>query len=86
MRLYSTPDKIFRYFSTIKIIVGDYCEIFMTPADFLRAMTPDVKQPDGGSFSIYWCWRIINKKAQLTVGTGLIKLKVLCMGFGFFRL
>lgn len=47
MRTYSTPDKIFRYFATVKIVYGDYSEVFMTPDDFIRAITPGTKQPDG---------------------------------------
>lgn len=50
MRSYSTPDKIFRYFATIRIQFGDSTEIFMTPDDFLRAITPNLKQPDGNFF------------------------------------
>ncbi|XP_017486245.1 PREDICTED: calcium uptake protein 1 homolog, mitochondrial-like [Rhagoletis zephyria] len=48
IRLYSNPEKIFRYFASIKIVYnnGD-SEIYMTPDDFLRALTPGVKQPDG---------------------------------------
>ncbi|KAH1013476.1 hypothetical protein HUJ04_002460 [Dendroctonus ponderosae] len=45
MRSYSTPDKIFRYFATVKLI-GESNEVYMTPDDFLRAITPGVKQPD----------------------------------------
>ncbi|CCF23405.1 Calcium uptake protein 1 homolog, mitochondrial [Caenorhabditis elegans] len=49
LRLYSTPDKIFRYFATLKIIdpnedSGRF-EVFMTPEDFLRSFTPGVMQP-----------------------------------------
>ncbi|XP_061710448.1 calcium uptake protein 1 homolog, mitochondrial-like isoform X1 [Cydia pomonella] len=47
MRSYSTPDKIFRYFATVKLTVGDNTEVYMTPDDFLRAITPGMKQPDG---------------------------------------
>ncbi|CAG9785175.1 unnamed protein product [Diatraea saccharalis] len=47
MRAYSTPDKIFRYFATVKLTYGDSTEIYMTPDDFLRAITPGMKQPDG---------------------------------------
>ncbi|CAB3360467.1 Hypothetical predicted protein [Cloeon dipterum] len=48
MRQYSTPDKVFRYFATLQVCHpnGDY-EVFMTPDDFLRSMTPGLKQPDG---------------------------------------
>ncbi|KAF1758069.1 hypothetical protein GCK72_014527 [Caenorhabditis remanei] len=50
LRLYSTPDKIFRYFATLKIIdpddeSGRIFEVFMTPEDFLRSFTPGVMQP-----------------------------------------
>lgn len=47
MRSYSTPDKIFRYFATVKLTYGDITEVYMTPDDFLRAITPGMKQPDG---------------------------------------
>jgi len=49
IRQYSTPDKIFRYFATLKVAADeqDKAEIFMTPDDFLRSITPGVKQPDG---------------------------------------
>lgn len=47
MRAFSTPDKIFRYFSTVRIVSNSNTEIFMTPDDFLRAITPNMKQPDG---------------------------------------
>ncbi|XP_066991241.2 calcium uptake protein 1 homolog, mitochondrial isoform X2 [Anabrus simplex] len=47
IRLYSTPDKIFRYFATVKVIRGTEVEIFMTPDDLLRSISPGAKQPDG---------------------------------------
>jgi len=47
MRSYSTPDKIFRYFATVRILLGETTAVFMTPDDFLRAITPGMKQPDG---------------------------------------
>lgn len=50
MRSYSTPDKIFRYFATVKLTFGENTEIYMTPDDFLRAITPGMKQPDGTFF------------------------------------
>jgi len=48
IRDYSTPDKIFRYFATLKVNQGggDY-EVFMTPDDFVRSITPGMKQPEG---------------------------------------
>uniref|UniRef100_A0A7M4ERK3 Calcium uptake protein 1, mitochondrial n=2 Tax=Crocodylus porosus TaxID=8502 RepID=A0A7M4ERK3_CROPO len=47
IRAYSTPDKIFRYFATLKVINehGD-SEVFMTPQDFVRSITPNEKQPE----------------------------------------
>ncbi|KRT82566.1 hypothetical protein AMK59_4833, partial [Oryctes borbonicus] len=36
LRAFSTPDKIFRYFATVKIITPFGTEVFMTPDDFLR--------------------------------------------------
>lgn len=47
MRTFSTPDKIFRYFATVKLIHGESSTVYMTPFDFLRAITPGLKQPDG---------------------------------------
>lgn len=45
IRAYSTPDKIFRYFATLKVVQNG--EIYMTPEDFVRSITPGIKQPDG---------------------------------------
>lgn len=50
MRAYSTPDKIFRYFATVRVTSLEGTEIYMTPDDFLRAITPGMKQPDGKIF------------------------------------
>ncbi|XP_022244268.1 calcium uptake protein 1 homolog, mitochondrial-like isoform X2 [Limulus polyphemus] len=48
IRAYSTPDKIFRYFATLRVCNEQgYTELFMTPEDFLRSITPGIKQPDG---------------------------------------
>ncbi|KAH8866923.1 Calcium uptake protein 1 like, mitochondrial [Schistosoma japonicum] len=47
IRAYSTPDKIFRYFATLKSVEEDSETIYMTPEDFLRSITPGIKQPDG---------------------------------------
>lgn len=48
IRAYSTPDKIFRYFATLKVMnpSGDW-EVFMTPEDFVRSITPGMLQPEG---------------------------------------
>ncbi|KAK7113550.1 calcium uptake protein 1, mitochondrial-like isoform X2 [Littorina saxatilis] len=45
IRAYSTPDKIFRYFATLKVVQDG--EIYMTPEDFVRSITPGTKQPEG---------------------------------------
>jgi len=47
IRAYSTPDKIFRYFATVKVTSLEGTEVYMTPDDFLRAITPGMQQPDG---------------------------------------
>lgn len=50
MRAYSTPDKIFRYFATVRVTSLRGTDVYMTPDDFLRAITPGMKQPDGNIF------------------------------------
>ena len=46
IRAYSTPDKIFRYFATLKVVEQDGCKnIYMTPEDFVRSITPGMIQP-----------------------------------------
>lgn len=67
MRSYSTPDKIFRYFATVKLTYGETTEVYMTPDDFLRAITPGMKQPDG-IFILYYVF----------FGCGLFYLKPAC--------
>ncbi|XP_053676449.1 calcium uptake protein 1 homolog, mitochondrial [Anopheles nili] len=47
LRTFATADKVFRYFSTIKLIHGESSTVYMTPYDFLRAITPGMKQPEG---------------------------------------
>ncbi|XP_071455464.1 calcium uptake protein 1 homolog, mitochondrial isoform X2 [Hetaerina americana] len=48
IRQYSTPDKVFRYFATLMVVHHNgENEVYMTPDDFLRSMTPGVKQPEG---------------------------------------
>lgn len=47
LRAFSTPDKIFRYFATVKVVHQESTSIYMTPFDFLRAITPNMKQPEG---------------------------------------
>jgi len=56
IRAYSTPDKIFRYFATVKVINLEDIEIYMTPNDFLRAITPNMQQPNGRTFKVLLYW------------------------------
>ena len=47
IRNYSTPDKIFRYFATLKVKQQYGDEIYMTPEDFVRSLMPGSLQPQG---------------------------------------
>lgn len=48
IRQYSTPDKVFRYFASLKVVhIGEDNEVFMTPEDFVRSLTPGKVQPPG---------------------------------------
>jgi len=47
IRQYSTPDKVFRYFATFKMVdEKGNSEVMMTPQDFLRSISPGEKQPE----------------------------------------
>lgn len=48
LRAFSTPDKIFRYFATVKIMHFESTHVFMTPDDFLRAITPGLGPAPNG--------------------------------------
>lgn len=63
IRAYSTPDKIFRYFATLKVISepGE-SEVFMTPQDFVRSITPNEKQPEHLGLDQYIVKRFDGKK------------------------
>ncbi|XP_008834853.1 calcium uptake protein 1, mitochondrial isoform X6 [Nannospalax galili] len=63
IRAYSTPDKIFRYFATLKVInePGE-TEVFMTPQDFVRSITPNEKQPEHLGLDQYIIKRFDGKK------------------------
>ncbi|XP_064125773.1 calcium uptake protein 1, mitochondrial isoform X2 [Loxodonta africana] len=63
IRAYSTPDKIFRYFATLKVInePGE-SEVFMTPEDFVRSITPNEKQPEHLGLDQYIIKRFDGKK------------------------
>ncbi|XP_039950740.1 calcium uptake protein 1 homolog, mitochondrial isoform X2 [Bactrocera tryoni] len=47
IRAYSTPDKIFRYFATVRLTTATSTEVCMTPDDFLRSIYPGMMQPEG---------------------------------------
>ncbi|KAM7351979.1 mitochondrial calcium uptake 1 isoform 2-T3 [Cochliomyia hominivorax] len=47
IRQFSTPDKIFRYFATVRLTTQHSTTVCMTPDDFLRSIYPGIKQPDG---------------------------------------
>lgn len=78
MRSYSTPDKIFRYFATVKLINNDYTEVFMTPDDFLRAITPGMKQPDGLGLDQYKRYdpKTVQQKLELALDEDSIFYKL----------
>lgn len=63
IRAYSTPDKIFRYFATLKVISehGE-SEVLMTPEDFVRSITPNEKQPEHLGLDQYIIKRFDGKK------------------------
>uniref|UniRef100_A0A182YFD1 Uncharacterized protein n=1 Tax=Anopheles stephensi TaxID=30069 RepID=A0A182YFD1_ANOST len=62
LRTFATADKVFRYFSTIKLIHGETSTVYMTPYDFLRAITPGMKQPEGNCCSILLCFSVFVNK------------------------
>ncbi|XP_008320507.1 calcium uptake protein 1, mitochondrial isoform X4 [Cynoglossus semilaevis] len=63
IRAYSTPDKIFRYFATLKVI-GEHgdTEVYMTPQDFIRSITPNEKQPENLGLDQFMVKRYDGKK------------------------
>lgn len=77
IRAYSTPDKIFRYFATLKVInePGE-TEVFMTPQDFVRSITPNEKQPEHLGLDQYIIkrfdgkefWQVLTQQHVLSVG------------------
>ena len=54
IREFSTPDKIFRYFATVRVeFETGKKEIFMTPKDFMRSITPGELQPSNLGLDLY---------------------------------
>ncbi|XP_056630498.1 calcium uptake protein 1 homolog, mitochondrial isoform X1 [Diorhabda sublineata] len=80
IRHYSTPDKVFRYFATLQIPgpTIDQHEIYMTPDDFLRSMTPGLKQPDGLGLDQYRRYdpKTVHQKLELTLDEDSIFFKL----------
>ena len=70
IRAYSTPDKIFRYFATVNIKDPESKEynIYMTPEDFLRSITPGQIQP-----TEYGLDKYMNIKLEVGGGGGVVK-------------
>lgn len=67
IRAYSTPDKIFRYFATLKSVDEDGECIYMTPDDFVRSITPGIKQPDGLDLDNFLRYDPKNEPLQLNI-------------------
>ncbi|CAH0557918.1 unnamed protein product [Brassicogethes aeneus] len=80
IRHYSTPDKVFRYFATLQVqgATVDQHEIYMTPDDFLRSMTPGLKQPDGLGLDQYRRYdpKTVQQKLELTLDEDSIFYKL----------
>ncbi|KAL3102006.1 hypothetical protein niasHS_003415 [Heterodera schachtii] len=69
IRAYSSPDKIFRYFATIKLHYEDGSfDIFMTPEDFVRSLTPGVIQPRKYGLDKYKVYNAEEVKEHLPSG------------------
>ena len=67
IRAYSTPDKIFRYFATLKVIEENGSKnIYMTPEDFVRSITPGMIQPQEYGLDLF---RTVTIEVKLTVPT-----------------
>ncbi|KAF7381955.1 hypothetical protein HZH68_015828 [Vespula germanica] len=78
IRHYSTPDKVFRYFATLQLTNNDIHEVLMTPDDFLRSMTPGIKQPDGLGLDQYKKYdpKNIHEKLELALDENSIFYKL----------
>ncbi|KAK2585709.1 hypothetical protein KPH14_010322 [Odynerus spinipes] len=78
IRAYSTPDKIFRYFATVRVTNLEGTEVYMTPDDFLRSITPGMKQPDGLGLDQYKKYdpKNIHEKLELTLDENSIFYKL----------
>lgn len=76
IRQYSTPDKVFRYFATLQVAhpSGENHEVYMTPDDFLRSMTPGIKQPDGKIYLSCKRERIHDKAASVNLICGSLNI------------
>ena len=71
LRQYSTPDKIFRYFATYQVIdKKGQLHIMMTPDDFLRSITPGMKQPEKMGLDKYVTLNNQNELSQLVTSLG----------------
>ncbi|KAK3719415.1 hypothetical protein QZH41_015667, partial [Actinostola sp. cb2023] len=76
IRQYSTPDKVFRYFASLKIVhPGDENEIFMSPEDFVRSLTPGKIQPQGICTCTYVCNAVSLLLASSLIGNFFFRQK-----------
>lgn len=72
LRQYSTPDKIFRYFATYQVIdKKGQLHIMMTPEDFLRSITPGIKQPEKLGLDKYVTLNNQDELLQLVTSLGM---------------
>jgi Ca2+-binding EF-hand superfamily protein len=69
IRAYSTPDKIFRYFATLRIKEGNDKGIYMTPNDFIRSITPGTMQPQEYGLDLF---RTVSMETVNKEGLGLV--------------
>uniref|UniRef100_A0A914W3Y7 EF-hand domain-containing protein n=1 Tax=Plectus sambesii TaxID=2011161 RepID=A0A914W3Y7_9BILA len=82
LRNYSTPDKIFRYFATLKVYPKDEphqvhnYEVFMTPEDFVRSITPNVMQPDNLGLDQFKAFDPEKQRLELSVASDSIFYKL----------
>ena len=92
IRQYSTPDKIFRYFATYQVVdKKGQLHIMMTPDDFLRSITPGIKQPEKLGLDKYVILNNQDEVLQLVQSLGkvnffvVVKTKCSIFFHNFFR-
>ncbi|KAJ8978436.1 hypothetical protein NQ317_019675 [Molorchus minor] len=80
LALLNSGQKFFAYFATLQVqgATVDQHEIYMTPDDFLRSMTPGLKQPDGFGLDQYKRYdpKTVQQKLELTLDEDSIFYKL----------